>query len=174
MGSLKYLLGLSAVRCHLPGAPGLCLPVRGVVLSCFPHRIQVAAASESAPAVSAAVRTCLDERNSSTPPPGFRHLDSLRTPSDRFDHTCPTCTAERPNARGADLFLTVPWATPAQDDFTSPQTLTICVADGELALSRGTSASRIHEPSSSRRNPNGRARRRHDRLTMLRREYERR
>ena len=27
MGSLKYLLGLSAVRCHLPGALGLCLPV---------------------------------------------------------------------------------------------------------------------------------------------------
>ena len=158
MGSLKYLLGSSAVRFHLPGALGLCLPVRGVILTCLPHRIQVAAASESAPAVSAAVGPRLDERNPSTPPPGFRHLDSLRTPSDRFDHTCPTCptcTAERPNARGADLFLTVPWATSAQDDFISPQTLTICVADGELALSRGTSASRIHEPPPSRPTPPG-------------------
>ena len=155
MSSLIYLLGSSAVRCHLPGALGLCLPVRGVILTRLPHRMQVAAASESAPAASAAVNPRLDECNPSTPPPGFRHLDSLRTPSDRFDHTCPTCTAERPNARGADLFLTVPWTTSAQDDFTSPQTLTICVADGELALSRGTSASRIHEPPPSRPTPPG-------------------
>ena len=132
-------------------------------MTCLPHRIQVAAASESAPAVSAAVDPRLDERNPSTPPPGFRHLDGLRTPSDRFDHTCPTGTAERPNARGADLFLTILWATSAQDDFTSHQTLTICVADGELALSRGTSASRIHEPPLAA----GRARRRQDRLTMI-------
>ena len=45
------------------------LPVRGVVLVCLSHRIQVAVASERAPAVSAAGSARLDERNASTPPP---------------------------------------------------------------------------------------------------------
>ena len=53
----------------LPGALGLCLPVRGVVLSWLPRRMQVTAASESAPAVSAVVSARLCERNPSTPPP---------------------------------------------------------------------------------------------------------
>ena len=105
---------------------------------------------------------------SSTPPPDeFRHLDSLRIPTDRFGRTCITCPPGRSNARSVDPYLTIPWATSAQDDFTSPQNLTDRIAQGEVLLNRTVSAARLREPS-----PNGRDRRRHHRLPILRRVYE--